>query len=289
MLTTTVNQLWVLQALCGAETMPVGLGHLKPYIPSVHSDMMVDTTAGSVPLTATAEYDCLRRTTPPVIDANGRVDDVVRDWMTVLSRPDREVILAIRIPNEPATETYGPTVSERTMVICRHQNRYLAMAARSGDEIVIGGVGESQSLDGQTALMTRMLLPAFGYCPPADIDGINVPKAALMQAIQASAGAGAAGITAALKSVGLSPWDAQVVTAATQLDDSAMAVVTILDRGAQLRAHERVLTVADTEYGRVTFVTKPGADGTEWMSIWPTTEASLEQDLAEFLAVGQLV
>jgi len=68
-----------------------------------------------------------------------------------------------------------------------------------------------------------------------------------------------------------------------------MAVVTILDRGAQLRAHERVLTVADTEYGRVTFVTKPGADGTEWMSIWPTTEASLEQDLAEFLAVGQLV
>jgi len=264
MLTVTVNQLWVLQALCGAETMPVGLGILKPYIPSVHSDGMVETDAGSVPLTATAEYDSLRRAEPtPVIDASGRVDDVVRDWMTVLSRPDREVMLAIRIPNEPATETYGPTVSERTMVICRHQNRYLAMAARSGDEIVIGGVGESQTLQGQTALMTQMLVPAFGECPPADLDGINVPKAALMQAIQAGAAHGAAGITAALKSVGLSPWDAQVVTAATQLDASAMAVVTIMDRGMELRAHERVLTVADTEYGRVTFCTKPGADGTE--------------------------
>lgn len=289
MLTTTVNQLWVLQALCGAETMPIGLGLLKPYIPSVHSDGMVETDAGSVPLTATAEYDSLRRTTPPVIDSSGRVDDVVRDWMTVLSRADREVMLAIRVPNEPATETYGPTVSERTMVICRHQNRYLAMAARSGDEIVIGGVGESQTVDGQIALMTQMLLPAFGECPPADLDGINVPKAALMQAIQAGAGRGAAGIAAALKSVGLSPWDAQVVTAATQLDASAMAVVTIMDRGAELRAHERVLTVADTEYGRVTFCTKPGADGTEWMSIWPTTPDSLTRDLAEFLAVGQLV
>ena len=67
----------------------------------------------------------------------------MRDWMTVLGRPEREVVLTIRRPDQPATDDTGPTVHERTMVVCRHR-RFLAMAARDGDEVVIGGVGESR-------------------------------------------------------------------------------------------------------------------------------------------------
>ena len=81
------------------------------------------------PVTATAQYRDLQ--TAGVIDERGWVDDVVRDWFTVLGRAEREVVMVIRRPDQPATETTGATVHERVMVLCRPQ-RYLALSARDG-------------------------------------------------------------------------------------------------------------------------------------------------------------
>ncbi|WP_238997605.1 ESX secretion-associated protein EspG, partial [Mycolicibacterium sp. CBMA 361] len=149
--------------------MPLGLQPLKPYIPVAHGDLVVETDMGRQPITATAEYDSLRRA--GVIDERGDVDAVVRDWMTVLSKPDREVMLRIRTPDQLADDDNGATVFERSLVICRHQNRYMAMGARYGDEIVIGGVGEAQAPHRQIELMLPILIPAFGEGEAADIDG----------------------------------------------------------------------------------------------------------------------
>jgi hypothetical protein len=288
MLTTSTECVWVLQALLGLESMPVAL-RLKPFIPCAHGDLVVETDAGRQPISATAQYASL--VSAGVIDAAGQVDDVVRDWMTVLSRPDREVVLAIRRPDQPATETTGPTVHERVMVVCRHR-RWLAMAARNGfeggDEMVIGGVGETDEPAKQIDAICAMLVPAFGEHPPADIDGINVPKD-LVQLAMDAAPPGPEGISAALRMAGLGPWEVEVVSAAARLDDSAAAVVAIIDHGAQMCAHPRVLTVADTEFGRISFTTTTGADGKEWMSIWPTTPSGLRDDLASLLAAPQLV
>jgi EspG family len=284
MLTTSTECVWVLQALLGLESMPVAL-HLKPFIPCAHGDLVVETDAGRQPISATAQYASL--VSAGVIDSAGQVDDVVRDWMTVLSRPDREVVLAIRRPDQPATETTGPTVAERVMVVCRHR-RWLAMAARDGGEMVIGGVGETDEPAKQIDAICAMLVPAFGEHPPADFDGINVPKDLVQVAMDAAA-PGPDGISAALRMAGLGPWEVEVVSAAARLDDSAAAVVAIIDHGAQMRAHPRVLTVADTEFGRISFTTTTGADGKEWMSIWPTTPSGLRDDLASLLAAPQLV
>lgn len=284
MLQTSVEGVWALQALVGVESMPVAL-HLKPFIPSAHGDLMVETTQGRQPLARTAQYDSL--VGAGVIDERGQVDPVVRDWMTVLGRPDREVVLTIRRPDQPATETTGPTVSERVMVICRHR-RFLAMAARDGNDMVIGGVGEADEPDRQIDYMCRMLLPAFGEHPPADIDGVNLSKEVLTSAVDAAAGRGPEAIAAALRSLGLGPWEVQVMLAAAGLDTSAMAVVIIVDHGAQPRAHPRVLTVADTEYGRISMTTTTGADGKEWVSFWPTTPGGLRDDLAALLAAPRL-
>ncbi|WP_155903293.1 ESX secretion-associated protein EspG [Mycolicibacterium sp. CBMA 226] len=286
MLTTTVRELWVLQALCGAESMPLGLQPLKPYIPVAHSDLVVETDMGRQPITATAEYDSLRRA--GVIDERGQVDAVVRDWMTVLSKPDREVMLRIRTPDQPADDEHGATVFERSLVICRHQNRYMAMGARYGDEIVIGGVGEAQAPHRQIELMLPILIPAFGEGEAADIDGANVLKDQLEQSVLAGLPGGPEGIARALTSCGLSSWDVQVVSAVTRLEDSAMAVVVVIDYGIDMRVHPRVLTVADTEYGRLSFTTSTGADGKQWMSIFPTTATALEHDLTELLSLPQL-
>ena len=48
-LTTTVGGVWVLQALLGVDTMPAAL-RLKPFVPSVHESLIVETTAGPLPL-----------------------------------------------------------------------------------------------------------------------------------------------------------------------------------------------------------------------------------------------
>ena len=88
-LTTTVGGVWVLQALLGVESMPVAL-RLKPFIPSVHHELIVDSTAGPVPIAETAEY--LSLVQAGVISQTGAVDEPVRDWMTVLGRPDRQAV-----------------------------------------------------------------------------------------------------------------------------------------------------------------------------------------------------
>lgn len=284
MLTTSTECVWVLQALLGVERMPVPL-RLKPFIPSAHGDLIVETDRGRQPLTHTAQYQDLVRV--GVIDEQGRVDDVVRDWMTVLSRAEREVMLAIRRPDQPATEDSQATVYERVMVVCRYQ-RYMAMAARDGAEVVIGGVGESGDPAAQIEAMCNVLIPALGDHPPADIDGINLPSAVIQREIEASKGNRAV-LETVLRNAGLSPWEMQVVQAATDLERSAMGVVAVSDHGAEMRVHPRVLTVADTEFGRVSFSTTAGADGTEWLSIWPATATSIRQDLRELLGSPQLV
>jgi EspG family len=68
-----------------------------------------------------------------------------------------------------------------------------------------------------------------------------------------------------------------------------MAVIAVVDHGADIRPHPRVLTIADTDYGRISFTTTTGADGQEWLSVFPTTPTSLRHDLGELLAAPQLV
>ena len=95
---------------------------------------------GERPLTQTAEYADL--TAAGVIDPGGRVDDAVRDWMTVVGRPEREVLVVIRRPDAVPDGEEPRVVEERTMSICQ-RDRWLAMIARSGDEIVLAPVGET--------------------------------------------------------------------------------------------------------------------------------------------------
>ena len=52
--------MWALQALLGVERMPTPL-RLKPFIPSAHGDLIVETTQGRQPLRATAQYHDLVR------------------------------------------------------------------------------------------------------------------------------------------------------------------------------------------------------------------------------------
>jgi hypothetical protein len=278
-LTTTVGGLWTLQALLGVETMPVAL-RIKPFVPSVHESLMVETTAGPVPLNETGEYRGLVQA--GVIDAGGHVDDVVRDWMTVLGRPDRQVVLAIR---RPVGQQQGrPIVHERVVVVCRHR-RWMAMVARDGDEVVIDAVGEADKPDEQVALMCAPLLAALGEAPPAPIEGVNLPADLLGTTLAHTGALGRDAVAAAMGRLGLLPAAAEILTAATRHDESAMAVIAVVDHGISHHVHPRVLTVADTDYGRISMTTTVAADGRTWLSVWPADTAALRDDLADLLAL----
>ena len=279
-LTTTPNGVWVLQALLGVETLPVAL-RLRPFIPSLYDDsVVVATTAGPVPVAQTAEHASL--VAAGVIDAAGAVDGTVRDWMTVLSRAERQVVMAIRGPDPATVGDASPTVQERVLVVCRHR-RWLAMAARDGDEVVFDAVGESEHPDQQVELICNAMLPAFGDADPADIEGVNVPAELMYTTLNNAAPHGHDVLVPALARLGLAPPLPEVLTAAARFDESAMAVVSLIDTGVSTTVHPRVLTVADTAYGRVSITTSASADGKEWLTIWPATLAGLRDELTTLL------
>jgi hypothetical protein len=281
-LTTTPSGIWVLQALLGVETMPVAL-RLKPFIPSAHASLMVETTEGPRPIGQTAEYASLLAA--GVIGPDWAVDPMVRDWMTVLGRPERQVVLAIRrpaaasIPVEPQHKT---AVEERALVVCRRQ-RWMAMAARGGDEVVVAPVGETDRPEEQVLLTCQTLLAAFGEAEPASIEGVNLPTELLQSALKHTYERGRNAMGGALARLGLLPDQIDVIAAAARMDESAMAVVAVIDHGVKQYVHPRVLTVVDTEFGRVSVTYTTGADRRQWMSIWPTSAAALQEDLTDLL------
>ncbi len=283
-LTTTPSGIWVLQALLGVESMPTSL-RLRPFIPSVDGDGTVATTHGDVPLSQTAEYASL--VAAGVIGEDGRVDEAVRDWIAVIGRPQREVTVVIRRPepsdgSEPAGDDAPALVQERTMSICQRE-RWLAMIARSDDEVVIAPLGEAALADAQVELICDAVLHAFSDGPPASIAGVNLPSAALEQSLTENIGEDQHVIASALARLGLSPDQVAVLSAATRMDESAMAVVAVIEHGVKKKVHPDVLTVADTEFGRITISYTTGPDGSRWTSIWPTSPDALRHDLANLL------
>ncbi|MDT5355435.1 MAG: hypothetical protein QOJ56_3967 [Mycobacterium sp.] len=279
-LTTTPNGVFVLQALLGVETLPIAL-RLQPFIPSLYDDaLIVSTTAGPVPVSKTAEYAGL--VAAGVIDTHGRVDDTVRDWMTVLGRAERQVVLAIRRPDPATAQTESPTVQERVMVVCRHR-QWMAMAARDGEEVVIDAVGESADPGEQVELICNALLPAFGHAEAADIEGVNVPADLMSSTLNNAAPHGRDALIQALGRLGIQSPLTHVLSSVANFGQSAMAVVSLVDSGISQHHHRRLLTVADTEFGRISITTSTSPDGREWMTIWPTTMAGLHDDLITLL------
>jgi hypothetical protein len=86
MLTTTIDGLWVLQVLSGIETLAPELG-LRPHLPSIETR----ENALRHPVA-----DELRGA--GVLSADGCVDGVVLEWMTVLARRDVGLLLYAQTP-----------------------------------------------------------------------------------------------------------------------------------------------------------------------------------------------
>ena len=78
--------------------------------------------------------------------------------------------------------------------------------------------------------MCQTLIPAFGETPPGRIEGVNIPADLLQSTLERAAPQGRDAVLAAVGRLGLQPHQAEVLAAATRLDESAMAVAVVIDQ-----------------------------------------------------------
>jgi EspG family len=110
-----------------------------------------------------------------------------------------------------------------------------------------------------------------------------VPSATFEHTLKENVPRGRPVLAAALARMGLSPDQVAVLSAACHLDESAMAVVSVIDHGIKNHFHPDVISVIDSEFGRITISHTAGPDGTRWTSVWPTSSDGLRQDIAKLL------
>lgn len=95
MLTTTVDGLWVLQAVTGVEQTCPELG-LRPLLPRL------DTAERALRHPVAAELMAVG-----ALDQAGNADPMVREWLTVLLRRDLGLLVTIGVPGGEPTREIG--------------------------------------------------------------------------------------------------------------------------------------------------------------------------------------
>ncbi|KLO27234.1 secretion protein EspG [Mycolicibacter heraklionensis] len=147
MLTTTLDGLWVLQAVTGIETLCPELG-LRPLLPRL------DTAERALRHPIAQEL-----TEIGVLDGQGEVDPMVREWLTVIMRRDIALMLNLNFPGRP----YGDPQHMTRVSISRFASWWVVLerydqevrlypAGRATDQAAAGDllVGQIERLCGVT-------------------------------------------------------------------------------------------------------------------------------------------
>lgn len=110
MLTTTVDGLWVLQAVTGVEQTCPELG-LRPLLPRL------DTAERALRHPVAAELMAVG-----ALDQAGNADPMVREWLTVLLRRDLGLLVTIGVPGGEPTRAAICRFATWWVVLERHGN-----------------------------------------------------------------------------------------------------------------------------------------------------------------------
>ena len=163
MLTTNLDGLWLLQVLSGIEVLAPELG-LRPHLPSIETPEI----ALSHPVASE-----LRQA--GVIDADGAVDETVREWLTVLSRRDMALLL---FAQTPATYEYPERV-----LIARFAQWWVSLE-RCGTRVRLSGAGTASSGDSASRLINSEIERLCGRMPPAAIKPLTIDRPDLLTSVR---------------------------------------------------------------------------------------------------------
>jgi hypothetical protein len=252
-LTTTLDGLWVLQVLTGIEVVAPELG-LRPHLPSVETPQMALAHPIAGELQAAG-----------VIDASGAVDQIVLEWLTVLSRRDVALLIYAQTP-AVATEP------ERAL-LARFAQWWVSLE-RTGPAVRLSGVGTASNEQSAGQLISSEVARLCGQLAPARFKPVTVDVDELVEAVRASGN-----LRAYLVEQRLDSEQVAVLTLAADPQRSAQASVVAIQSGvaggpARNHIEASAVTIIDTPQGRlVSEHVKRG--GRSWMIVSPGNSGNI--------------
>ena len=249
MLTTTVDGLWVLQVLSGIEVVAPEIG-LRPHLPSVETR----PTALRHPV---AEE--LRRAS--VITESGEVDGPVLEWMTVLSRRDRALLMC--------TTSTANNANQDKILLAGYYGWWVALE-RWGSLVRLSGVGTATTEQAAWQLISAQTERFCGRQAPAAFRPVTVDVDDMLSSVDDR--------KSLLSFLSRQKFDADQAATLVRAADhtvsrqlTVVAVTTATSGTARTsRIGEDVVAIIDTPDGRLA-CEHVQRDGKTWMVITPGT------------------
>lgn len=249
MLTTTVDGLWALQVLSGIEVVAPELG-LRPHLPSAETRSMALHHPVSTELRNAG-----------VISPEGDVDPPVLEWLTVLSRRDRALLL------------YGCSAASDSIpdrILLAGYTKWWVALERCGPLIRLSGVGTANTEPAVGQVIGAQIDRFCGSREPATFRPVTVDVDELLSSVDDRRS-----LLAFLSRQNLDAdqW-AALMRATDHTQSSQIVVVAVRSRtsGISLKSHigEETVTIIDSPVGRIT-AEHVRRDGRSWMVVAPGT------------------
>ncbi len=229
MLTTTIDGLWVLQAVTGVEQLCPELG-LRPLLPRLE----------------TAEYALRHPVVPELVacgalDEAGNPDPMIREWMTVLLRRDLGLLLHISVPGREPTRA----------AICRFASWWVVLE-RHGDLVRLYPVGTASNEAAAAELVVGQVERLCGVAEAAPLRPVTVRTDELLESVH-----DAVSLRSFLLGQRLDVDQLHIITMAADPARSAYAAIVALqagvgpDKTARLAIGESSVAIVDTSAGRL--------------------------------------
>lgn len=265
MLTTTVDGIWVLQALTGIEVLAPELG-LRPLLPRAEPASL----ALAHPLAAELK-------SAGVIDGSGCVTATVREWLTVVSRRDVALFVQLRAPD--STNLVDNRI--RVAALLARFAQWWVLMERSHQIIRLSGVGRTRDQDAAHTLIGTQIARLCGQNRPAQLRPVTLP-AEVLQAPSRKA------LRDNLLTRRLDLEQLQLLMLATDPCRSAQASIIAIQSGVtdqrSTRSHIEPgsVTIIDTPAGRVTTEQVISA-GKRWVIVAPGAPSNIAAAIGHML------
>lgn len=229
MLTTTVDGLWVLQALTGVEQTCPELG-LRPMLPRLDTPERAKGHPAATELVAAG-----------VLDEAGNVDPMIREWLTVLLRRDLALLVMIGVPGREPTRAS----------ICRFATWWVVLE-RHGDMVRLYPAGTAGNEASASDLLVGQIERLCGVAEAAPLKPVTLDTEQLLNSVRDTAS-----LRSFLLEQRLDADQLQMVLTAADPARSAQANIVGLQAGvgpdeqARIAVGESTVSIVDTPAGRI--------------------------------------
>jgi hypothetical protein len=229
MLTTTVDGLWVLQAVTGVEQTCPELG-LRPMLPRLDTPERARGHPAAAELVAAG-----------ALDEAGNVDPMIREWLTVLLRRDLGLVVMIGVPGREPTRASISRFATWWVVLERH-----------GDLVRLYPAGTAGNESSASELVVGQIERLCGVAEAASLRPVTLDTEQLLNSVRDTAT-----LRAFLLQQRLDADQLQVVLTAADPARSAHANIVALQAGvgpdelARVAVGDSTVSIVDTPGGRV--------------------------------------